>query len=96
MAINVLIADRERAFADALAARLAAESEINVVAAVQLRMPRPRLIAPASADVVVLDGDMPGQVADRLYEELSGRNPRTRIVTLSSSSEPARIVEAGR
>ncbi len=94
MAINVLVADRERAFADALAARLATESEIDVVGTVQLRMPRPRLIAPASADVVVLDGDMPGQVADRLCEELSGRDPRTRIVTLSSSSEPTRIVQA--
>ena len=94
MAINVLVADRERAFADALAARLATESEIDVVGTVQLRMPRPRLIASASADVVVLDGDMPGQVADRLCEELSGRDPPTRIVTLSSSSEPARIVQA--
>jgi DNA-binding NarL/FixJ family response regulator len=94
MTINVLVADREHAFADALAARLATESEINVVGMVQLKMPRPRLIAPASVDVVVLDGDMPGQVADRLSEELSGRNPRARIVTLSSSSEPARIVQS--
>jgi DNA-binding NarL/FixJ family response regulator len=94
MEINVLVADQERTFADALAAWLATESDIEVVGAVQLRMPRPLLIVPMSADVLVLDGDLPGQVADRLYAELSGCNTRTRIVTLSSSSEPTRIVRA--
>jgi two-component system NarL family response regulator len=94
MGINVLVADQERAFADALTTRLAIESEIDVLGMVQLRMPRPRLFAPASADVVLLDGDVPGQVADRLCEELSGPNPRTHIVMLSSSSEPVRIVQA--
>jgi DNA-binding NarL/FixJ family response regulator len=94
MGINVLVADQERTFVDAVAAWLATESEIEVVGAVQLRMPRPRLIAPMSADVLVLDGDLPGQAADCLCEELSGCNTRTRIVTLSSSSEPIRIVRA--
>jgi DNA-binding NarL/FixJ family response regulator len=94
MGINVLVADQERTFVDALAAWLATESEIEVLGAVQLRMPRPWLIAPMSADVLMLDGDLPGQAADRLYEELSGSNTRTRIVTLSSSSEPIRIVRA--
>ncbi len=94
MRINVLVADQERTFADALAAWLATESEIRVVGTVQLRMPRPQLIVPMSAEVLVLDGDLPGQAADRLYEELSGCNTRTRIVTLSTSSEPIRIVAA--
>jgi DNA-binding NarL/FixJ family response regulator len=94
MGINVLVADQECTFADALTAWLATESGIQVVGAIYLRMPRPRLFVPMSADVLVLDGDLPGQDADRLYEELSGCNTRTRIVTLSSSSEPTRIVRA--
>jgi DNA-binding NarL/FixJ family response regulator len=94
MGINVLVADQERAFADALTVRLAIETEIEVLGAIEVRMPRPRLFASASADVVLLDGDVPGQVAEGLCEELSGCNPRIRIVMLSSSSEPARIVQA--
>jgi len=94
MGIKVLVADQECIFADALAAWLTTETEIEVVGAVQLRMPRPRLIVPMSADILVLDGDLPGPAADRLYEVLSGCHTRTRIVMLSSSSEPARIVRA--
>jgi DNA-binding NarL/FixJ family response regulator len=96
MRINVLVADQERTFVDALATRLESESEIEVVGTVQLKMPAPRLIAPTSTDVLVLDGDLPGRAADRLCRELSGRDMRTRVITLSSSSEPTRIVQAVR
>ena len=94
MGISVLVADQERTFADALAGRLKAESDIEVVGAVQLRVPKPWLVAPISSDVLVLDGDLPGKAMDRLYEELYGRDVRPRVVTLSSSSEPTRIVQA--
>jgi hypothetical protein len=43
MGINVLVADQERTFAEALAARLEAESDIAVVGAVQVRVPVPWL-----------------------------------------------------
>lgn len=95
MGINVLIADQERSFADALAARLQAESDIEVVGAVQVRMPRPRLIARKPVDVVMLDGDLPSGAANRLCQELTGDGDvRTRVIMLTSSSGPTRILQA--
>lgn len=93
MGISVLVADQERTFADALAARLQAERDITVVGAVQLRTPAPGMIARA-ADVLVLDGDLAREGANRLCEELRGRDVRTRVVMLTSTSAPARIVQA--
>jgi len=94
MGINVLVADQERAFADALAARLEAESDIEVVGAVRVTTPGPSLLGRDSADVLVLDGDLPSGAANRLCEEMSGRAIATRVVMISSSSGPARIVQA--
>jgi DNA-binding NarL/FixJ family response regulator len=96
MGINVLVADRERAFVDALAGRLEAESDIEVVGAVQVKMPGPSLREEKSANVLVLDGDLPGEAANRLCEEMSGRARRTRVIMLTSSSGPARFVQAFR
>ena len=94
MAIKVLITDQERTFAEALAARLDTEEDIEVVAAVQVRTPGPWLFAATSADVIVVDGDLPDGAANRLCAEASDRAGVSRIVTLSSSSEPKRIVDA--
>jgi len=96
MGIKVLIADQERTFADVLATRLEAESDIEVVAAVEVRTLKPCLTTPIPADVLLLDGDLPAQITNRLYQELSGGQARTRVVALSSHSEPARIVQAVR
>jgi DNA-binding NarL/FixJ family response regulator len=95
MGINVLVADQERAFADALAARLDTESDLEVVDAVQVKLPAPSLTGRKSADVLVLDGDLPGEAANRLCEEMSGR-ARTRVIMLTASSGPARFVQAFR
>ncbi len=94
MGIDVLVADQERTFADTLAARLDAESDIEVVGAVQIRMLRSWLIARKPSDVLVLDGDLPGEASNRLCEELSGRDGGTRVIMLTSSSGPTRIVQA--
>ena len=67
---------------------------MEVVGAIQVRAPTLRLIIGSPAEVMVLDGDLPDEAANRLCEELSGRDERTRVITLSSSSEPERIVEA--
>lgn len=96
MGINVLVADQQRAFADALAGRLEAESDIEVVDAVQVKLPGLSLIERKSADVLVLDGDLPGEAANRLCEEMSGPLRRTRVIMLTSSSGPARFVRAFR
>src|ERR1700745_3495210 len=94
MGISVFVVDHERAFADALAARLEAEDEVDVVAAVHARTPAEALILGRYADVMLLDGDLPERAAIRLCEELSAREEPPRVVVLSRSSEPERIVDA--
>jgi DNA-binding NarL/FixJ family response regulator len=95
MEIRVLIADQERTFAEALAVRLEDEEDIQVVGAVLVTTPPgPWPTAAASADVIVVDGDLPAETADRMCAELSGSTGSSRVVTLSASSEPERIVNA--
>jgi DNA-binding NarL/FixJ family response regulator len=94
MGISVFVVDHERMFADALAARLEAEDDVEVVAAVHARTPAECLIMGRHADVMLLDGDLPERAAIRLCEELCGREEPPRVVVLSCSSEPERIVDA--
>lgn len=94
MEIKVLIADQERTFAESLAARLDDEEDIKVVGAVRVRMPGLWLIAGKPVDVLVLDGDLPDGAANRLCAEVVGQAGSARVITLSSSFEPERIVNA--
>jgi len=93
MEIRVLIADQERTFAEALAARLDYEDDIKVMGAVQVRTPGLWLIAGKPVDVMVLDGDLPGGAANRLCAEVD-QSGSAHVITLSSSFEPERIVSA--
>jgi DNA-binding NarL/FixJ family response regulator len=92
MTISVFVADQERAFADVLAARLEDEDDIEVMGAVQAQAPSSSLLAGKSADIVLLDGDLPDDAANRLCEQLAGGDKPTRVIMLSFSSEPERIV----
>jgi DNA-binding NarL/FixJ family response regulator len=94
MVIKVLIADQERMFAEALAARLDGEEDIKVMGAVHVRMPSRWLTGGKSVGVVVLDGDLAGGAANRLCAELVSRNRPVQVIALSSSFEPERIVSA--
>jgi DNA-binding NarL/FixJ family response regulator len=94
MRISVFVIDRERTFADALAARLEAEDDVEVVAAVHARTPAQCLLVGRHADVMLLDSDLPERAAMRLCEELSSRDEPPRVVMLSYSSEADRIVDA--
>jgi DNA-binding NarL/FixJ family response regulator len=94
MEIKVLIADQERTFAEALAARLDGEEDIKVVGAVQIKAPDPWLIAANSFDVMVIDGDLPGGGANQMCATAAGSPGSSRVITLSSTSEPERIVTA--
>ena len=96
MGLNVFLIDRERTFANALAVRLEAEDDIDVVLAVHRQAPAPSLIVGRHADVVLLDADLPGDAAVRLCEELSARADAPRVVMLSRGSEPSRIADAVR
>ena len=94
MTITVFVADQERTFADVVAARLDEEDDIEITGAVQVQAPGSSLLAGKSAEVMLLDGDLPDDAANRLCEELSGRGKPTRVIMLSVSSEPERIVKA--
>jgi DNA-binding NarL/FixJ family response regulator len=94
MGISVLIAGQERTFVEALAARLDAESDITLVGALRVKTPVPCLTDQTSADILVVDGDLRGGDANRLCEEASRRAMPTRVIILSSSSGPTRIVQA--
>lgn len=94
MGIQVLVVDQERTFADALAARLEAEQDLEVVAAVHTSAPASCLIDGRHGDVLLLDADMPDEAAVRLCEEASGRVAALRVVMLSHSAEADRIVAA--
>ena len=94
MEIKVLVADQERTFAEALAARLDGEEDITVVGAVQLGTRSHSLTAGKSVDVVVLDSDLAGGAANRLCAELARWDRPVQVIALSSSAEPERIVHA--
>jgi DNA-binding NarL/FixJ family response regulator len=94
MAIDILIADQERTFADVLGARLDDEDDIEVMGTVQVQAPVSSLLAGKTAEVMLLDGDLPDDAANRLCEKLSRGDEPTRVIMLSFSSEPERIVKA--
>jgi DNA-binding NarL/FixJ family response regulator len=94
MTVRLLIFVQEAIFADALAARLEAEQDVEVVAALYVKVPSPHSLAVSQADVLLLDGDLPGDAALCLCEELRQRGGTPRMVFLSYTSDPARIVRA--
>lgn len=96
MGLNVFLIDQERTFADALAVRLGAEDDIEVVLVVYRQAPAPSLIVSRHADVVLLDGDLPSDAAIHLCAELSGLAGAPRIVMLSRNSEASRIADSVR
>jgi DNA-binding NarL/FixJ family response regulator len=94
MTVRLLILVQERTFADALATRLEVEPGLTVVAALHARTPSPQLFRGSCADVVLLDGDLPDNAAFGLCEELSLRGEEVRVIFISDSSDPRRIIRA--
>ena len=91
---RVVILDRQRTFVDALAARLEREHDLSVVGLVPAATLDAGLIVADGADIVLLDGDLPGDAGFSLCAELTGRVGGPRVIMLSDSSEPQRIVGA--
>jgi DNA-binding NarL/FixJ family response regulator len=86
--ITTVIIDQERTFCDALARLLNAEKDFMVVSVAQPTAMNLRW----HADVILLDGDFAD--SDQLCRAAS-RPPNTaRVIMLSSSSEPSRIIAA--
>jgi DNA-binding NarL/FixJ family response regulator len=94
MRLRVFILDQERTFADALAARLEAEADVDVVAAVSANLAALRPVVAEETDIVLLDADLPGGAAFTFCETLSGRNDTPHVIMMSYSSEAERIVAA--
>lgn len=94
MTISVLLVDEERIFADAVAAQLEAEQDIEVVAAVDPRTNAEFLRAGRHADVVLLDADLADDAANTLCRELIRLG--SRVIMLSDTNGPERIVASMR
>jgi DNA-binding NarL/FixJ family response regulator len=88
MEITAVVIDEERTFADALAIRLNAEEDLSVVAVAQ---PTATTMG-WHADIILLDVDLTGSM--RLCKATSGPPHATRVIMLSHTSEPSRIVAA--
>lgn len=96
MGTSIFIIDQERTFADALAVRLEAEDDVEVVVAVHRQGAAPSLIVGRFADLVLLDADLPGDAAADLCEELSSRDEPPRVIMLSRGVDPSRIADSVR
>lgn len=94
MVVRLLIFLQEGTFADALATRLEAERDLEVVAALSMRAPSPQLLTGSPANVVLLDCDLSAEAAFRLCKELSQHGDTPHVVFLSHSSDPGLIVRA--
>src|ERR1700756_2853082 len=95
-AIHVLIVDQRLAFRDALATRLQAEPDLAVVAKVHSAEFAPRVLVGRSADVILLDAELPDDSAIAFCGEMTRRADAPRVVMLSAASEPERVVAAVR
>jgi DNA-binding NarL/FixJ family response regulator len=94
--IRVLIVDQQLAFRDALATRLRAEPDLSVLAKAHSAEFAASVLVGRSADVILLDADLPDNAAMAFATEIMQRADPPRVVMLSTSSEPARIVAAVR
>jgi DNA-binding NarL/FixJ family response regulator len=92
--IRIAILERQRTLADALAVRLDLEDDLAVVGVVDSAKSAMGLTAGGRADVMLLDGDLPGDAAFSLCAETSGKEGAPRVIMLSTSSEAERIVRA--
>lgn len=92
MTVRLLILVQDHTFADALATRLEAEPDLEVVAALHTRASSPHMFTGNRADVVLLDADFPDNAAFELCQALSGRGEPPRMILLSQSADPRRIV----
>lgn len=94
--IRIAIFDRERTFAEALAARLALEPDLEVVQVIQSVQSAVGVAVTEKVNILLLDGDLPRNAALSICTEVSGRNYTPRVVILSGFSAAERIAGAVR
>jgi DNA-binding NarL/FixJ family response regulator len=95
-AIRVFIVDQHLAFREALTTRLQAEPDMEVVATAHSAEFAPRVLVGRSADVILLDAELPNDSAISFCSDMTGSGDPTRVVMLSAASQPERIVAAVR
>ena len=94
--IHVLVVDQHLTFRDALETRLQAEPDLVVVAKAHSAKFAPRVLVGRSADVILLDADLPDDSAIAFCSEITRSGDQARVVMLSAASPPERIVAAVR
>lgn len=94
--LHLLIVDQQRTFCDALATRLLIEPDLVVVVDAQSTQAARRVLAGRSADVILLDAELPDDSSVAFCAEMRGRVCASRVVMLSAASDAQRIVTAVR
>jgi DNA-binding NarL/FixJ family response regulator len=94
--ISILVVDQQRTFAEAVAAWLQMEADLDVVGVAQSVLSARRVLAAQRVDVMLLDADLPG--CDELLgcAGASVRDQPPCVIMLSGSAEPERILGAMR
>ncbi|PWT75019.1 MAG: LuxR family transcriptional regulator [Chloroflexi bacterium] len=92
--IDVLVLDRQRTFADAVASWLEAETDAAVVVAAYSAQSARCTMASAHVEIMIVDDDLPDGAALTLCAEASGHGHLPRIIMMSVSAEARRIVAA--
>jgi DNA-binding NarL/FixJ family response regulator len=93
--IRVLVVDQHLAFRDALASRLQAEADLVIVAKAHSAEFAPHVLVGRSADVILLDADLPDDSAIAFCADMT-QSGQSRVVMLGAASQPERIVAAVR
>jgi DNA-binding NarL/FixJ family response regulator len=94
--ISILVMDQQRTFAEAVAARLQMEADVDVVEVVQSVLSARRALAARRIDVMLLDADLPGSDDLLACADTSGRDQSPCLIMLSGSAEAERILAAMR
>jgi len=92
--VDVLVIDRQRTFADAVAVWLETAAGIASATAVYSAQSAQCMMASSHVDIVLVDGDMPDNVSLTLCAEAACRDHPPRIIVLSASAEAGRILAA--
>ena len=88
--ITVAVIDGQRTFADALASRLSAEPDIQLVAVPESTAAARRLLSGRRVDIVLLDSEL----MDSLDHPTADMPPSARLILLGPIPDAARIVKA--
>ena len=88
--IRVAVIDGQRTFADALASRLSAEPDMQLVAVSESTAAARRLLNGRRVDIVLLDSEL----IQRLDDLTADMPPSARLILLGAEPDAARIVKA--